>query len=117
MHLMYLYILVGIAALWFVLLTLIARLEKRMVWPYGAPEAQPQFPDASGYGNRWVADALKSGFSFMGWSPDLKGPRYRVSYALLASAERDCFVIIGVGTIMNMVLRGTWLYTRATDGR
>ena len=88
-----------------------------MVWPYGSPAAQPQFSDASGYGARWVSEALKEGFSFLGWSPDLKGPRYQVSYALLASPERDCFVIIGVGTIMGIVLRGTWIYTRAVDGR
>jgi hypothetical protein len=113
---MSIYILIGIPAFFIVFLTVIARLEKRMVWPYGNPEAQPQFADASGYGARWVGDALKSGFSFLGWAPDLKGARYRVSYGLLASSERDCFVIIGVGKIMNMPLRGTWIYTPATDG-
>ncbi len=88
-----------------------------MVWPYGSPEAQPQLADASGYGVQWVDDALKADFSLLGWCPDLKGPRYQVSYALLYSSERDCFVIIGVGTIMSMPLRGTWIYTRTTDGR
>lgn len=111
------YIVIAIIAFFFVLQAVTARLEKRMVWPYGSPEAQPQFTDSSGYGARWVGDALKAGFSLLGWSPDLKGPRYRVSYALLASPERDCFVIIGVGTILSMTLRGTWIYTCATDGR
>jgi hypothetical protein len=35
----------------------------------------------------------------------------------MTSPERDCFIIIGVGAIMNMPLRGTWIYSRATDGR
>lgn len=111
------YILIGIPAFLIVLLTVTARVEKRMVWPYGNPEPQPQFPDSSGYAVQWVGEAVRGGFSFFGWSPDLKGPRYRVSYALLCSPERDCFVIIGVGTILSMTLQGTWIYTRATDGR
>jgi hypothetical protein len=111
------YIVIGIIAFLFVLQAVTARLEKRMIWPYGSPETQPQFPDSTGYSARWIDDALKVGFSFLGWSPDLKGPRYRVCYALLVSPERDCFVIIGVGTILSMTLRGTWIYTRATDGR
>jgi hypothetical protein len=111
------YIVIGIIGFFFVFQAVVARLEKRIVWPYGTPEAQPQFSDASGYGARWVGDALKAGFSFLGWSPDLKGARYRISYALLVSPERDCFVIIGIGTILSMALRGTWIYTRAADGR
>jgi hypothetical protein len=87
-----------------------------MVWPYGSPEAVPQFADPSGYGARWVDDAHSAGFSFFGWAPDLKGPRYKASYGLLMSPERDCFVIVGIGTIAGMTLRGTWIYTPATDG-
>ena len=112
-----LYILIGIPAFFIVFLTVVARLEKRMVWPYGKPEALPQFGDPFGYGARCVGEARQAGFSFMGWSPDLKGPRYQVSYALLSSPERDCFVIIGVGAVLSMQVRGTWIYTRATDGR
>ncbi len=111
------YIVIAILGFFFVLQAVVARLEKRMVWPYGSPEAHPQFLDASGYGARWVGDALKAGFSFLGWSPDLKGARYQVSYAFSAAPERDCFAIIGVGTILSMPLRGTWIFTRATDGR
>ena len=112
---MTLYILIGIPAFFIVLLTVTARLEKRMVWPYGSPEAQPQFPDSSGYAARCIAEAQMAGFSFLGWAADLKGPRYRMSYALLSSP--DCFVVIGVGTVVSMRLRGTWIYTRGTDGR
>ena len=110
-------IVIAIIGFFFVLQAVIARVEKRMVWPYGSPEAQPQFADSEGYRARCVAGALQAGFSFLGWLPDRKGPRYRVSYAMLVSPERDCFVIIGVGTILSMALRGTWIYTRATDGR
>jgi hypothetical protein len=111
------YIVIGIFAFLFVLQAVTARLEKRIVWPYGSPEAQPQFPDSTDYSARWIEQALRAGFSFLGWSPDLKGPRYRVCYGLLVSPDRDCFVIIGVGTILSMTLRGTWIYSRATDGR
>ena len=50
-------VIIGIIAFFFVLQAVTARLEKRMVWPYGNPEAQPQFGDASGYGVGRVADA------------------------------------------------------------
>jgi hypothetical protein len=58
------YILIAIPIFFIILITVVARLEKRMVWPYGKPEPQPQFPDATGYGGRWVEDAIKVGFSF-----------------------------------------------------
>lgn len=110
------YIALGFIAFLLVVQVAIARLEKRMVWPYGTPEAQPQFPDVSGYRVRWVNDALQAGFAFLGWSPDVKGPRYQLCYGLLTSSERDCFVIIGAGKILNMEIRGTWIYSRTTNG-
>ena len=110
------YILISIAGV-IACLVVVARFEKRMVWPYGNTQEHPQFSDDSGYGTRWVADALEGGFSCFGWAPDLKGPRYKISYALLVSPQRDCFVIIGVGSILNMRLQGTWIYTPVTDGR
>jgi hypothetical protein len=71
-----------------IFLTVVARLEKRMVWAYGNPEAHRPYPDPSGYGGRWVGDALnEGGFSFLGWASDLKGPRYQVSYALFCCAD------------------------------
>lgn len=109
------YILIGLPVFFITFLTVVARLEKRMVWPYGNPEPQLQFADTSGYGTRWVAEALGIGCTFLGWAPDLKGPRYKVSYGFLASPEGDYFVIVGVGTILNIPLRGTWIYTRSTD--
>lgn len=110
-------ILIAIPAFFFLSTVVTARIEKRMVWPYGIPEPQPQFPDASGYAAQWVGEATSMGFSFLGWSSDLKGPRYRVSYAMLCSPERDCFVIVGAGTILGMSLRATWIYSRTSEGR
>ena len=113
---MIIYFLIGVPV-FIVLLTVTGRLEKRMVWPYGTPEAQPQFRDGSGYATQRVGEALEAGFSFFGWSADLKGPRYQISYGLMASPERDCFAVIGVGKVLSVRIRGTWIFTRATDGK
>jgi hypothetical protein len=110
------YILITIPIFFIVFLTLVARFEKRMVWPYGQLDTQPQFSDTNGYGGRWVADAVRVGFTFLGWAPDLKGPQYRVCYAFLASPEGDYFVIVGIGTVINLPVRGTWIYSRGKDG-
>jgi hypothetical protein len=115
-HIYHMYIIIGIIAFFLVLQAVTARLEKRMVWPYGNPEAEPQFGDASGYGVERVTDALRAGFSLLGWVPDLKGARYRVSYALLTSPELDCFVIVGAGRVLSVPVRGTWIYTHLTNG-
>ena len=114
---MLIFFLFGFPVLLVGMIAVVGRLEKRMVWPYGAPQERPPFADASGYAIRWANDALKAGFTFLGWAPDTKGPRYRISYAFLTSPERDCLVIIGVGSIMALTLRGTWIYTCAADGR
>ena len=110
---------IGIACLaaLLLMLTMIARFEKRMVWPYGSLEATRQFGDPFDYGNRWVDHALKAGCSLLGWAPDPRAPRFRVSYGLLVSRERDCLVIVGVGEVLSVPVQGTWIYTQATDGR
>ena len=99
------------------LLTAVSYFEKRMAWPYGHLEPQPQFNAISGYSSRWVEEARQAGFSFLGWAPDTKGPRYRVSYAMMVSPERDCFVIIGAGTLGNISVQGTWMYSPGTADR
>ena len=109
--------LVGLVVFFSVTLTIIHRLEKRMVWPYGELQAEPYFGDPTGYGARSVAEAVRAGFSFLGWARDAKGPNYRVNYAMLVSAERDTFAVIGVGTILKMPLQATWLHTPTMDGR
>ena len=108
---------IGLFIFWIVLLAAVARFEKRMVWPYGTLQAQPPYNDIAGYGSRWVNEARGLEFSLLGWAPDLKGSAYQVSYGFLVSPQRDCLVIVGVGTIMKMKLIGTWVYTISADGR
>lgn len=111
------YYVVAFIAFFLLFQAAIARLEKRLVWPYGPPESEPQFDDLTGFGDRWVSDAHDAGFSLLGWSADLKGPRYRVSYAMMTAPDGDCFVIIAVGHVFGIPLRGACIYTFATDGR
>ncbi len=88
-----------------------------MVWPYGDLEPSPFFGDPTGYAARWVEAAARSGFSLLGWSRDVKGPAYRCSYAMLISADRSTFAVIGTGTILKLPLAATWLHTPSIDGR
>lgn len=111
------YAMLAVSAFFLVLTVVAYRCEKRMVWPFGSIQAQPQFSDTGGYGARCVDDALKAGFRLLGWAPDLRAPRYKISYALLVSSDGDCFAVVGVGTLLSMRMRGTWLYTRTIDGR
>jgi hypothetical protein len=113
----YTWFLLGMVVLWSVLLTILFRLEKRMVNPYGEIEDAPYFGDPTGYGARWIADALQCGFIMLGWARDVRGSLYRESYALLVSPERDIFVVIGVGTLGKFPFQGTWLHSPTMDGR
>jgi len=107
----------GMVAFFIVSLTIISRLEKRTVSPYGELQATPSFDDPTGYAARWVADAVQAGFILLGWARDTRGPTYNCSYALLVSADRTTFMVISVGTILRIPLQGTWLHTPSTDGR
>lgn len=114
---MAIYIFIGMVIFWSVFLTVIFRVEKRMAWPYSELQPEPPFPDTTGYGAARVAGAVQEGFTLLGWAGDLKGPKYRVSYAMLISPDRSVFAIIGVGSIIQIPLAATWLYTPTTDGR
>lgn len=109
--------LLGMVTFWIVFLTIVSRLEKRTVSPYGELENTPSFADATGYAARWVADAVQAGFVLLGWAGDVRGSIYQCSYALLVSADRTTFMVISVGTIMKIPMRATWLHTPAMDGR
>jgi hypothetical protein len=112
-----LYLFGGMVIFWSILLTIIFRLEKRMVWPYGELESEPAFGDAMGYGARTLENATGSGFTLLGWARDLKGKKYRVNYAMLAAPEEDVFAVVGSGSVMQIPVNATWLYTRSSDGR
>ena len=111
------YLFAGLVTFWSGLLTLIFRFEKRMAWPYGELQPEPPFADDTLYGAARVAEAVTNGFALLGWARDLKGPKYRVSYAMLISPERNVFAIVGVGSIVQIPLTATWLFTPTTDGR
>ena len=111
------YIFGGMVIFWSTLLTIILRLEKRMAWAYSELQPEPPYVDTTGYGASRVAEAVDAGFSVLGWARDLKGSKYRVSYAMLISPERNIFAIIGVGSIIQIPLAATWLYTHTLDGR
>jgi hypothetical protein len=107
----------GMVAFFIVSLTIISRLEKRTVSPYGELEGAPCSDDPTGYAARWVADALQAGFVLLGWAHDIRGSVYKCNYALLVSADRTTFMVISVGTILNLPMYATWLHTPAMDGR
>jgi hypothetical protein len=115
--LLWLKFLLGMMAFWAVFLTVVFRLEKRTVSPYGEQETTLSFADPTAYAARWVADAVRSGFVLLGWAGDTRGSTYRCNYALLVSADRSTFMVISVGTILSIPMRGTWLHTPAMDGR
>lgn len=111
------FILIAILVFPVVLTAVLARIEKRLVWAYGSLEDKPQFDDVEGYGQRWVGDALKEGFHFLGWAPDLKGRIYQVCYAFLISPNRDHLIIVGMGSVLRIKVRGTWIYTIAANNK
>ena len=110
-------ILLAMVAFWVVFLTIVFRLEKRTVSPYGDLVTTLSFADPTGYAARWVADAVQAGFVLLGWARDTRGSVYQCSYALLVSTDRTTFMVISVGTIMKIPMQGTWLHTPAMDGR
>lgn len=109
--------LLGMMAFWAVFLTIVFRLEKRTVSPYGEMGTSPFFGDPTGYGASHVAEAVFEGFVLLGWARDSRGSVYSCSYALLVSADRTVFAVIGVGTILKIPFQATWLHTPAADGR
>lgn len=114
---MSLYSFLAMVCFFLVGLTIVFFVEKRMPWPYGDLQPQPHYPDTTGYGSEWVNGALRSGFRLLGWTRDLKGNTYRVTYAMLVSPDRSTFAVIGVGGIASIPLRSTWLHTPSADGR
>lgn len=94
----------------------VARLERRMAWPHGPLEEVRPLSDPTGYGDAWVAQAALTGFRLLGWTKDLREGIYQTSFAFLASPERDCVVIVSCGTILNMMSRGTLIFTPIGSG-
>ena len=112
----YLFFMLGLSTFFIVMLTVVGRLEKRLVWQYGELQAQPPYPDATGYLERAFAGVQWAQFTFLGWAPDPR-PKYLLNYGLFISPQRDCFAVISTGTIFNLPSRSTTLYTRTMDGK
>ncbi|MFZ0954134.1 MAG: hypothetical protein WAN17_17825 [Candidatus Sulfotelmatobacter sp.] len=111
------YVFAGMVIFWSLLLTVIFRFERRMAWPFGELQSEPPFADPTGYGTARVAEAVENGFTLLGWARDLKGPKYCVSYAVLVSPERNIFAVVGAGSILQIRVAATQLYTPTSDGR
>lgn len=85
-------------------------IESRLVWPYAKPEPECHVDDVVGYAKRAIGQATESGFEFLGWSRDLKGPMFKnLSYAILVSSDRKTIAIVGIGVLMNQRVGATWL--------
>jgi hypothetical protein len=108
---------IAMVAFFLVMLTLVFRFEKRMVWPYAELAAQPDAVTPYGYLQISVERAVAAGFKFLGWSRDLKGGNYKITYAFLISPDRTTLAVIGEGTILSLKIAGSWLHTPTTDGK
>jgi len=108
------YLAIGCVALIFVPIVLTYRFEKHMVCHFGELGVQPLTRDP--YMRFCLADATQAGFSFLGWSRDLRGGLYQVSHALLVSPDRTTIAVVTTGFLM-VPIRGVCLYTPTVDGR
>ena len=116
MNYTFVYFIGGLSVFFIIMLTVVARLEKRLVWQYGELEAQCRYPDPTGYLERTAAGAQWAQFSLIGCTYNTK-PKYLLNYGLFVSQERDSFAVICVGTIINLPYRSTTLFTRTMDGK
>jgi hypothetical protein len=107
----------GLFVLSILFLAIVAMWEKRMVWPYGDLKPTPPYEDKTGYGAWRVNEAFQAGFTLLGWAPQMTGPKYMVSYAVLLAPDRECLAIVGVGTIFGMRFQATWLHSPTSARR
>jgi hypothetical protein len=112
-----LFLFLGLIVFFILFLTIVAMWEKRMVWPYGDLKPTPPYEDKSGYGAWRLQEAFQAGFTLLGWAPQMTGPKYRVSYAVLLAPDRECLAIVGVGTIFGMRYQATWLHSPTSARR
>lgn len=132
--------LLGILALCFGPSILVARFEKRMLWPYTPIEepAQSKLPESTYNDNPYAAPlaavdgaAIKptdfaarenhaaslAGFEAVGSFNHGKGGIYRVRYDFWRSMEGNILALVGGGTLAGIPVLNTWLFTRLSDGR
>lgn len=93
-----------------------ALLERRRVRNY-EPVAEDEAAPISEYA-RWVEHAAgRLGYDRLGVFRDAKGKIYNVRYDFWASPGRDVIAYCGVGTMLGIPVKATWLFTPLSDGR
>jgi hypothetical protein len=130
----------GVLAIIFGPSAIVARWEKRMVWPYTTPgkiegsgepdDGYDEFfhaPRPSGMPDykanptpftiRENAMAALLGFRPAGYFMHGKGGIYRIRYDFWRSEGGDVLALVGSGTLAGIPVLNTWLYSNTTDGR
>lgn len=108
-----------IMALCLVFITLVAALEKRMLWPYVSPDSVgPEFfPLPNSYASTVAAAAGEAGFTWLGAYAHGAGKLYKVRYDFYLAPERDVLAVVGAGTMASIAVQMTSLITLLDDGR
>ncbi len=108
-----------IMALCLVFITLVAALEKRMLWPYVSPDslAPEFFPPPNSYAHTVAAAAGEAGFTWMGAYAHGAGKLYKVRYDFYLAPERDVLAVVGTGTMASIAVQSTSLTTLLEEGR
>lgn len=116
---LFVYIFVGIAVGFIVLIALAAAFERRQVWYFVPEDRAPQdkLPPANAYAQRAAGRAHDLGFRSLGVFADGKGKLYRVRYEFYRSPEGDTLAQVGTGSMASIPVEGTWLFTVLADGR
>ncbi len=106
-------------ALCLVFITLVAALEKRMLWPYVAPDtlAPEFFPLPNSYAHTIAAAAGEAGFTWLGAYAHGAGKLYKVRYDFYLAPERDVLALVGTGALASIAVQTTSLITLLEDGR
>jgi hypothetical protein len=110
------YVFLAVTAVMSLLQIAVFMWEKRLTWPYGAIQSAPPHGDPSGYGQRMQLAALQCGFMMLGWTPDNKGEKYQMNYGFMVSPDGQSLLIIGMGNIFGIELRGVTIHSPSDDG-
>lgn len=108
-----------VMALCLVFVTLVAALEKRMLWPYVAPDtlAPEFFPAPNAYADTVAGAAGEAGFTWLGAYAHGAGKLYKVRYDFYLAPERDVLAVVGTGALASVAVKSTSQITLVEDGR
>jgi hypothetical protein len=111
----------GVPGAFCVLLSVVCYYEKRLFRPYaelppdGNPADAPPLDLISPYVEHMSDGAMASGFEFGSLVGHRKYPSVKISGAVWLSRDRRTLLYTGSGTVLNMVSKQTWLFTRLRD--